>query len=46
MVMQTQRTQGMSMMDDSLADLVRRRMITVEEAINRAADRSKFVVPA
>jgi len=46
MVMQTNAARGMSLMDDSLAKLVRKQAITVEEALSRATDQSKFVVPA
>ena len=46
MVMQTQSAAGMKLMDDSLAELVRKKKITIEEALTRATDQSKFVVPA
>jgi twitching motility protein PilT len=43
MVMQTGRKQGMRMMDDSLIELVRLKKIPLEEALNRATDRQKFL---
>jgi twitching motility protein PilT len=46
MVMQTNAARGMTLMDDSLAKLVRKQAITIEEALSRATDQSKFVVPA
>jgi twitching motility protein PilT len=45
MVMQTGRRQGMRMMDDSLIDLVQRKKITLEEALSRATDKTKFLNP-
>ncbi len=43
MVMQTGRKHGMRMMDDSLIDLVRLKKISLEEALNRASDKQKFL---
>jgi twitching motility protein PilT len=43
MVMQTGRKQGMRMMDDSLIELVRLKKISLEEALNRATDKQKFL---
>jgi len=46
MVMQTQTAAGMRLMDDSLAELVRHKLISMEEAVHRATDQSKFTSPA
>jgi twitching motility protein PilT len=46
MVMQTQTAVGMRLMDDSLAELVRHKLISMEEAVHRATDRTKFLAPA
>ena len=46
MVMQTNVSAGMRLMDDSLAELVSSKRVTIEEALNRATDKTKFVVPA
>jgi twitching motility protein PilT len=45
MVMQTGRKFGMRMMDDSLIELVQRKKITLEEALSRASDKTKFLNP-
>jgi twitching motility protein PilT len=45
MVMQTGKRQGMRMMDDSLIDLVQRKKVTLEEALSRATDKTKFLNP-
>jgi twitching motility protein PilT len=45
MVMQTGRRLGMRMMDDVLLELVQKKRITMEEALLRASDKSKFVNP-
>ena len=46
MVMQTQSSRGMSLMDDSIDQLLRQERISIEEAVARAKDASRFVVPA
>jgi twitching motility protein PilT len=45
-VMQTNTARGMTTLDDSLDDLVRRDLIPAEEAVNRAHDQSRFLKPA
>ncbi|HEX7897760.1 MAG TPA: PilT/PilU family type 4a pilus ATPase [Planctomycetota bacterium] len=45
MIMQTGRKLGMRMMDDSLIDLVQRKKCSLEEALTRATDRTKFLNP-
>jgi twitching motility protein PilT len=45
MIMQTGRKHGMRMMDDSLIDLVQRKKCSLEEALTRATDRTKFLNP-
>ncbi len=45
MVMQTHRKLGMKLMDDSLIELIQRKKISLEEALHRATDRTKFVNP-
>jgi twitching motility protein PilT len=45
MVMQTGKRFGMRLMDDSLLELVQRRKISLEEALLRAADKTKFINP-
>ncbi len=43
--MQTNKASGMQAMDDALEALLLRQEITVEEAVNRAQDRSRFTTP-
>lgn len=43
MVMQTGRRQGMRLMDDTLLELVQRKKISLEDALSRATDRTKFM---
>lgn len=45
MVMQTGRKYGMKMMDDSLIELVQRKKVSLEEALTRATDKTKFLAP-
>jgi twitching motility protein PilT len=45
MVMQTGRRQGMRLMDDSLIELVKTKKISLEEALSRATDKTKFTQP-
>ena len=45
MVMQTGKKFGMRLMDDSLLELVRLKKITLEEAVSRATDKTKFLNP-
>jgi len=45
MVMQTGRKQGMRLMDDSLIELVKMKKISLEEALIRATDKTKFLNP-
>jgi len=45
MVMQTGKKWGMRLMDDSLIDLVRLKKISLEEALSRATDKTKFMNP-
>jgi twitching motility protein PilT len=45
MVMQTGKKQGMRLMDDSLIELVKMKKISLEEALHRATDKTKFVNP-
>jgi twitching motility protein PilT len=45
MVMQTGKRYGMRLMDDSLLELVQRRKISLEEALLRATDKTKFINP-
>ena len=45
-VMQMNRNRGMRLMDDSLMELVRARKIALDQALLRAADRSRFTVTA
>lgn len=45
MVMQTGKRFGMRLMDDSLLELVQRRKISLEEALLRATDKTKFLTP-
>jgi len=45
MVMQTGKRQGMRLMDDSLIELVRLKKISLEEALTRATDKTKFLNP-
>jgi twitching motility protein PilT len=44
--MKTTGTDGMTLMDDELDRLVRSERITIEEAVELATDRSRFLVPA
>lgn len=44
-VMQLNRTHGMRLMDESLAELVRGKKISVDQALLRATDKSRFTVP-
>ncbi len=44
-IMQTNKASGMQAMDDALEALLLRQEITVEEAVNRAQDRSRFTTP-
>jgi twitching motility protein PilT len=46
MVMQTSAAMGMSLMDESLRRLVNNERISIEEALCRATDPTRFVVPA
>lgn len=45
MVMQTGKKQGMRLMDDSLIELVKLKKISLEEALTRATDKTKFLNP-
>ncbi len=45
MVMQMNKSRGMQLMDDNLQRLVTEKRIAVEEALYRAADRSRFLAP-
>jgi twitching motility protein PilT len=45
MVMQTGKKQGMRLMDDSLIELVKMKKISLEEALIRASDKTKFLNP-
>ena len=45
MVMQTGRKHGMRLMDDSLIELVRMKKISLEDALSRATDKTKFLSP-
>ena len=45
MVMQTGRRSGMKLMDDSLIELVKAKKISLEEALMRATDKTKFTQP-
>jgi twitching motility protein PilT len=45
MVMQTGKRQGMRLMDDSLIELVKTKKISLEEALSRATDKTKFIMP-
>lgn len=45
MVMQTGKKQGMRLMDDSLIELVKMKKISLEEALHRATDKTKFINP-
>jgi len=45
MVMQTGKRQGMRLMDDSLIELVKLKKISLEEALARATDKTKFLNP-
>jgi twitching motility protein PilT len=45
MVMQTGRKQGMRLMDDSLIELVKMKKVSLEEALIRATDKTKFLNP-
>ena len=45
MVMQTGKRQGMRLMDDSLIELVKLKKISLEEALIRATDKTKFINP-
>jgi len=45
MVMQTGKKQGMRLMDDSLIELVKLKKVSLEEALNRATDKTKFLNP-
>ena len=45
MSIQTGRREGMRLMDDSLLELVRKRKVSLEEAMMRATDRNKFMNP-
>jgi twitching motility protein PilT len=45
MVMQTGARQGMRLMDDSLLELVQKKKISLEEALTRATDKTKFMKP-
>jgi twitching motility protein PilT len=45
MVMQTGKKQGMRLMDDSLIELVKMKKISLEEALTRATDKTKFLNP-
>jgi len=44
-VMQINRTHGMRLMDESLAELVRAKKVSVDQALLRATDKSRFTVP-
>jgi twitching motility protein PilT len=46
MIMQTGKKFGMRLMDDSLIELVQRKKISLEEALLRASDKTKFMTPA
>ena len=45
MVMQTGKKQGMRLMDDSLIELVKLKKVSLEEALTRATDKTKFLNP-
>jgi twitching motility protein PilT len=45
MVMQTGKKMGMRLMDDSLIELVKLKRISLEEAMSRATDKTKFINP-
>ncbi|HXX93475.1 MAG TPA: PilT/PilU family type 4a pilus ATPase, partial [Planctomycetota bacterium] len=45
MVMQTGKKYGMRLMDDSLIELVKMKKISLEEALSRATDKTKFLNP-
>jgi twitching motility protein PilT len=45
MVMQTGKKQGMRLMDDSIIELVKMKKISLEEALSRATDKTKFINP-
>jgi len=45
MIMQTGKKFGMRLMDDSLIELVQRKKISLEEALQRATDKTKFMNP-
>ncbi len=45
MVMQSGKRQGMRLMDDSLIELVKLKKISLEEALGRATDKTKFLNP-
>jgi twitching motility protein PilT len=45
MVMQTGKKQGMRLMDDSIIELVKQKKISLEEALTRATDKTKFINP-
>ena len=45
MVMQTGRKHGMRLMDDSLLELVSQKKISLEDALTRATDKTKFLNP-
>lgn len=44
-VMQMNRSRGMRLLDDSLTDLVRAKKISVDQALLRATDKTRFTVP-
>jgi twitching motility protein PilT len=45
MVMQTGKKYGMRLMDDSLIELVKLKKVSLEEALSRATDKTKFLNP-
>jgi len=45
MVMQTGKKYGMRLMDDSLIELVKMKKISLEDALSRATDKTKFLNP-
>jgi twitching motility protein PilT len=45
MIMQTGKRFGMRLMDDSLIELVQRKKVSLEEALTRATDKTKFMNP-
>jgi Tfp pilus assembly pilus retraction ATPase PilT len=43
--MQTGKKSGMRLMDDSLIELVKMKKVSLEEALMRATDKTKFINP-